>query len=261
MSILTSSEVVAGNDALATDANELRDDLILTGGDFATSTGSANDYVLALDATVDAYVTGAMYKFKANFAITGSATLNVNAIGAKTIKSSTGQNLASGAIANGDLVTVQYDGTNLQLVAPQRKIVKIIQGTRAMNAATATISYAHGLGTIPSRVEIHATVSSDIAIISVAESNGFWSHGFSDGAGDDKCSFTHENNNGASGEFSSSGNDASNCVSMSATDGSGASDADQKATATFDATNIDLSWVLTGTGTANNISFTIIVHA
>lgn len=79
------------------------------------STGSANAYVLTPDVALAAYVTGERYSFRSNFANTGSATLNISALGAVTLQKMTGSgkaNLASGDIQNGQPVTVEYDGTD-----------------------------------------------------------------------------------------------------------------------------------------------------
>jgi len=116
MPFSNSSTVVAGDDALAADYNDLRKDAIRNAGDYASSTGSANAYLLSVDAQVDSYVEGDVHKFKANFNNTAAATLNVNSLGAKTIKTVTGQDLEADTIRNGQIVVVVYDGTDFLLV-------------------------------------------------------------------------------------------------------------------------------------------------
>jgi len=83
-----------------------------------SSTGSANAYVLAANATLTAYAQGDEFTFKANFANTSAATLNVDSVGAKTIKKAHDQDLVTGDIESGALVRVVYDGTNFQLMSP-----------------------------------------------------------------------------------------------------------------------------------------------
>ena len=81
-----------------------------------TSSGSANAYVLTYSVAPAAYYTGQAFGFKTNFAVTGAATVNVNTLGAKTIKklvSGTKTDLASGDIASGDYVSIVYDGTDM----------------------------------------------------------------------------------------------------------------------------------------------------
>jgi hypothetical protein len=114
----TSAQVTSGADILAAQENAMRLDMLKNAGDYATSTGSANAYVLALDAQITTYVAGDVFKFNANFANTGMATLNVNTIGAKTIKKNHDVALEAGDIESGQLVVVMYDGTDLQLLSP-----------------------------------------------------------------------------------------------------------------------------------------------
>ncbi len=105
-------------DALvAINTNQTDIDNIESGASFyALATGSSNAYAITISPAPTAYATGNIFIFKANFANTGTCTLNVNSLGAKTIKKADGAtNLDSGDIANGQIVQVVYDGTNLQM--------------------------------------------------------------------------------------------------------------------------------------------------
>jgi hypothetical protein len=88
---------------------------------FATAGGTADALTLDItDGTLDynpaAYVTGQRFTFKAASDNTGSATLNVNSLGSKTIKKNAGaDDLAGGDIVAGGIYTVVYDGTVFQL--------------------------------------------------------------------------------------------------------------------------------------------------
>jgi hypothetical protein len=89
-----------------------------------SSTGSANAYVVTYAAAPAAYANGEQYSFIANFANTGSATTNVNGLGAKTIQKATSSglaNLASGDIQVGQHVHLEYDSAAgvLVLLNPQ----------------------------------------------------------------------------------------------------------------------------------------------
>ena len=53
---------------------------------YATATGAVNTYAITLTPAPTAYAVGQKFTFKANLANTGTATLNVNGLGAKTIK-------------------------------------------------------------------------------------------------------------------------------------------------------------------------------
>jgi hypothetical protein len=50
------------------------------------STGSANAYILAANATLTAYAQGDEFSFMANFGNTSAATINVDSVGVKSIK-------------------------------------------------------------------------------------------------------------------------------------------------------------------------------
>jgi hypothetical protein len=91
---------------------------------YATTTGSANAYVLTLTPAVTALTAGQRFTFKASFANTGAATLNVNSLGATSIKKLGSTDLASGDIANGEVVTVVYDGTNFQIPIATTELVR-----------------------------------------------------------------------------------------------------------------------------------------
>ena len=76
---------------------------------------------LATTPPTTGYVNGAQFYFQGVNANTTASTLNVNGLGAKTIKKnggtggSVGSDLASGDIAAGQWVYVVYDGTNFQM--------------------------------------------------------------------------------------------------------------------------------------------------
>lgn len=88
-----------------------------TAYDYAADTGAANAFVVTLS-PVPTLTTGLYVAFKAANANSGASTLNVNSLGAKTIKKTGGAtDLANGDISIGQLVVVMYDGTNFQMVS------------------------------------------------------------------------------------------------------------------------------------------------
>jgi hypothetical protein len=91
---------------------------VLQAGAFAADAGSNDTYVATLSPAITGYVTGAHYRFKANTANTGAATINLNGLGAKTIKKAAGgitTDLADNDIRAGQWVDLVYDGTNMQM--------------------------------------------------------------------------------------------------------------------------------------------------
>lgn len=85
---------------------------------FAES-GAANAYVITPSPSIGAYAVGQRFSFKATNANTTTSTLNINSLGAKTIfKEGGAVALASGDIAAGMMVVVEYDGTNFIMLNP-----------------------------------------------------------------------------------------------------------------------------------------------
>lgn len=85
---------------------------------YCSDAGSTDAYACSLSPAITAYVTGAIYHFRANTANAGAATLNLNGLGAKTIVKAAGgvtTALADNDIRANQMVTVMYDGTNLQM--------------------------------------------------------------------------------------------------------------------------------------------------
>lgn len=85
--------------------------------DYAVAAGSGNAYEVTLVPALGAYVQGMAIAFKANHTNTGSATININSLGVKTMKKNYDQNLAAGDIKSGQIVVGHYDGTNFQIIA------------------------------------------------------------------------------------------------------------------------------------------------
>jgi len=115
---LNSSTVAAGDVILATQHNDLREDVIFNAGEYATSTGAANTYAVTLDGQITAYAAGLKIRVKINVDNTGASTINVNSIGAKTIKKNAGAaDLAAGDLQQDGIYDFVYDGTNFQVQA------------------------------------------------------------------------------------------------------------------------------------------------
>lgn len=93
------------------------EDVQQQGGVYAAASGSSGAFTITLSVAPSAYAAGQRFAFKANHAITGAATLDVNSLGAKDVKKvnlaggATPQALESGDIQSGQMVVVIYDGT------------------------------------------------------------------------------------------------------------------------------------------------------
>lgn len=88
---------------------------------YCADAGSTDAYACSYSPAPPAYVTGNVYRFKANTVNTGAATINFNSISAKTIvkygSGSITTALADGDIRAGQMVMCIYDGTNMQLIS------------------------------------------------------------------------------------------------------------------------------------------------
>lgn len=118
---------------------------IQTGG--GTFGGSTNAYTITYTPALSAYISGERYSFVANADNTGSATVNINSLGAKTLRKVTSAGkvaLASGDIKNTQPVTVEYDGTDMVMVTPVANlsagtVTSIVAGT-GLSGGTITSS-------------------------------------------------------------------------------------------------------------------------
>jgi hypothetical protein len=87
-------------------------------GGAATYGGSSNAYTITSPSghAITAYADGMLYMLQANHTNSGAATVNVDAVGAKSIKTADGGDVASGDIVSGGLYLLCYDGTNFQIL-------------------------------------------------------------------------------------------------------------------------------------------------
>ncbi len=86
---------------------------------YIVDTGAADAYVITCVPALLAYTTGVKLRFKAANSNTTAVTVNVNGLGAKSIKKNDGATaLVSGDIIAGQILEIVYDGTNFQMVSP-----------------------------------------------------------------------------------------------------------------------------------------------
>lgn len=82
---------------------------------FGTTAGGTTVYTLALVPALTAYITGMRIWVKMNATNTGPSTINVNALGAKSIKKNVSQDVAASDLLIGAVIILKYDGTNFQV--------------------------------------------------------------------------------------------------------------------------------------------------
>ena len=106
------------------------------GSQFAADAEASDTYVITLDPVPAAYFTGMVVVFTANTANTGACTLNVNSLGAKSIKKKHDQDPADGEIEAGAAVMVVYDGTNFQMLSQSAIPTELSEDPSPQLAAT-----------------------------------------------------------------------------------------------------------------------------
>ena len=84
---------------------------------YGTDTASSDTYVVGMTG-ITAYTEGLIIVFEAKTANTGACTVNVNSLGAKSLKMLHDQDPADNYIEDGSIVVAIYDGTNFQLIQP-----------------------------------------------------------------------------------------------------------------------------------------------
>lgn len=116
---------------------------------YAVDSSGTDAYAITLSPALTAYSTGQVFRFYPATINTGAATLNINSLGAKTIKKDKNVDLADGDIQVGQLIEVIYDGTNFQMISPPYGI--LTQNGASIYAADggASDSYAITLPTAP----------------------------------------------------------------------------------------------------------------
>lgn len=111
---------------------------------YAADSVGTDAYAITPSPAITAYTTGQSFTFKAGTANTGAATLNVNALGAKTIKKNVSADLATGDILANQIVKVVYDGTNMQMVSLSAGVKDATQLTGMVPAVNGGIAATSG---------------------------------------------------------------------------------------------------------------------
>jgi hypothetical protein len=141
---------------------------------FAVDTGTVNSYVVALDASITSYTDGLQVVFRPLNDNTGSATINLNSLGAKSIRLTDSEPIQAGDISAGGIIEVRYStATGFFHLTPNSAIYAHDAGVSATAAAasasTASIqatnaaSSASSASTSASSASTSATNASDSA--------------------------------------------------------------------------------------------------
>ncbi len=127
-----SSTVASGDDALYSQYNDLRKDVLEKAGEYVVAGGSANAITLTIDSQIASYVTGQVFVFKASASNTGAVTINVNGRGIKPFVYDISTAMSGGEIISGKVYIGIYDGTNIRslgVLTSQADLNKLTDGS------------------------------------------------------------------------------------------------------------------------------------
>ena len=109
-----SSQINNITNALETGLDKLPSESNIKNGliNYGTDSGAADAYVVTMPYTPTAYTDGMLVAFKAGNANTGACTVNVDSLGAKSIKRQDGSAPIAGDIAANKIVELRYNSTS-----------------------------------------------------------------------------------------------------------------------------------------------------
>jgi hypothetical protein len=136
---------------------------------FAVDTGTANTYVVALDSSITSYTDGLQVVFRPINSNTGSATINLNSLGAKSIRLTDSEPIQAGDISAGAVIDVRYStSTGFFHLTPNSAIYAHDAGV----SATAAAASASAASTSASNASTSATnAASSASAASTSASN------------------------------------------------------------------------------------------
>lgn len=229
---------------------------------YAYSSTQTDAYAVTLSPAVTSYVEGMLVRFKADVGNVGTATLAVSGLSPITIKKNVTENLADNDIQGSQVVEVIYDanpspafqliGANFISKANATTLTNgsnagslhnhppvIIQSTRAMNTASGSVNYAHGLGRTPTWIKVNATLSNSTGSGKLSQSFGVYNgtnysiwNGF-------------QGNGSAVAPINGTSNTFTVYILTDASDTTSGHSSLQTATVTLNSTNVVLSWTYT----------------
>jgi len=147
---INSSIAVAGEDALASQYNDLRLDSIELGGEYAEATGSGGNYQVSIDSEVTTLNEGLTVKFKANHSFAGSITVDVNGLGGISLSN-------VNTVEAGKLYIVIYEGSEFRGFQEFKDSSLILQAGKNISQGELVSINAQGQ-VVPSVRELPAVV-------------------------------------------------------------------------------------------------------
>lgn len=131
-------------DALALTQNPSVKQMQNQAATYVSTVGGTADAVTLTPAFLPtAYTAGQRYTFKPASSNTGAATVNVNSLGAKSIKRPDGSALSAGDLTAAGMADITYDGTNFVLSIGQGAAGNLISTAIAAHVATSSPTTDH----------------------------------------------------------------------------------------------------------------------
>lgn len=136
---------------------------------YAVASGSANAYSVTVSG-VTTYQEGLAIAVKINVDNTGASTINVNGLGAISIKKPNGNDVSAGNLKAGSIYTLRYNGTNFILQGEGGS--GTAQPADVLSGKTFTNDAGEQIGTMPNRGAYNITPGTSNIIIPQGYHNG-----------------------------------------------------------------------------------------
>ena len=122
---------------------------------YAVATGAANTYAVTINPAPGAYTEGLAVAAKINVDNTGASTINVNGLGAKSIKKPNGNDVSAGNLKTNSIYTFRYNGTNFILQGEGGGGTAV--AADVLTGKTFTNDVGEQTGTMPNRGTVNYT--------------------------------------------------------------------------------------------------------
>jgi len=162
--VATTAETLAGTDTGGTSAklvalpSDIAKNVQNQAHVYADDSVGTDSYAITLPVTPAALAAGQRFSFKAGTANTGGATLAVNGLAATPILKFHDQALETGDIESGQIVDVEFDGTNFQMQSPVASQMSTADVTDLTDGGTTTL-HTHNFSPVMGTIEPVGTTS------------------------------------------------------------------------------------------------------
>jgi len=139
---------------------------------YVVTTGSANTYIDTLNPAPTAYIDGMGIVVKINVASTGASTINVNSLGAKSIKDSLGNAITSGGLKANTPYTLRYESVSGSFILQGKGGGGNLIASQLLSGITATGDTGAIVGTMPNNGDVSRTPTTSAQTIPLGYTTG-----------------------------------------------------------------------------------------